>query len=288
MDDFRCLMVGLPKTGKSTFLGALWHVVRSKEVTGSLELVRREGSQAYLNDLADSWSQCNNLDRTPFNGELDISPLLTDCESGRNFKLAIPDTSGEMYQSNWELRQCSSDFASLAKRSHGCLLFIHPETVDEPKFLADARSSLLWSGGQNEANALPPVVIEWEPKFAPTQTKLVEVLQDIIDFNGSQLRIAVIVSAWDLVGNDTKPETWFRQRLPLLWQFLTSNSTEFAFTVFGVSAQGGSNDDADSLLEFENPSQRILVVHDNYSGNDITLPIKWLLNRPKPSGEVTQ
>ena len=46
---FQCLMAGLPGTGKTTFLAALWHVAKSHEVEGSMRLEKREGDQEYLN-----------------------------------------------------------------------------------------------------------------------------------------------------------------------------------------------------------------------------------------------
>ena len=62
---FQCLMVGLPGTGKTTFLAALWHVAKSHEVPGSMRLERREGDQEYLNWIADEWSKCAELETNP-------------------------------------------------------------------------------------------------------------------------------------------------------------------------------------------------------------------------------
>src|SRR5258708_2938371 len=65
---FQCLMAGLPETGKTTFLAALWHVAKSHEVSGSMRLERREGDQEYLNNIANAWSKCAELVRTPGEG----------------------------------------------------------------------------------------------------------------------------------------------------------------------------------------------------------------------------
>src|SRR5580704_5554303 len=92
---FQCLMVGLPGTGKTTFLAALWHVAKSHEVPGSLRLEKREGDQEYLNNIANAWSKCAELVRTPSDGVMDVSIMLRDPEDNRLVRLSIPDMSGE-------------------------------------------------------------------------------------------------------------------------------------------------------------------------------------------------
>lgn len=290
-DDFRCLMIGLPRTGKSTYLAALWHVVRSGEVAGSMRLVRREGSQAYLNSLASAWSKCEELDRTPGEGESGIALLLSHPRNNAVVRLDIPDMSGEMYQSHWEFRQCSEGFATMAAECDGCLLFVHPERLVEPSFLVDA--NLIFSQWE-EGNALEPGedqseeivrevsgnlsnVVEWEPKNAPTQVQLIEVLQDLMRLSNRKLRVAIIISAWDLQGDDVTPAKWIETRLPMLWQYLYCNPGHFECNYFGISAQGGGSAEADRLLEYHIASERIKVVYEDYVGSDLTKPIQWLI-----------
>jgi hypothetical protein len=287
--EFRCLMVGLPRTGKTSFLAALWHVVRSSEVPGSMTLVRREGSQAYLNQIASQWSQCKELARTSGEGENGIALLLSHVESGLGLRLEIPDTSGEMYQSHWEFRQCSDSFAKLAQNSDGCLLFIHPEMLVEPSFLVDANAIYdEWTADDTAEESTEETeevdeenveseVAEWEAKKAPTQVQLIEILQDLVELGKRRQRIAIIISAWDVAKKSgLTPGQWFEARAPMLWQYLQSNPEQFRHSIFGVSAQGGKTDEAERLLEHHNASERIEVLHKAYSGHDITAPIKWL------------
>jgi hypothetical protein len=60
---------------------------------------------------------------------------------------------------------------------------------------------------------------------------------------------------------------------------LISSERYFDPSIFGISAQGSiySNDNK-KLQEKLKPSQRIIVQFDSQRSNDITLPIKWLLN----------
>jgi Double-GTPase 1 len=139
---FQCLMVGLPETGKTTFLAALWHVAKSHEVPGSLRLEKREGDQEYLNNIANSWSKCAELIRTPGEGEMGVAILLRDPDTSRVVRLSIPDMSGELYKTQWESRSCTSEFADLVSEAGGCLFFLHPGKLVETQWIADANATL--------------------------------------------------------------------------------------------------------------------------------------------------
>ena len=100
------------------------------------------------------------------------------------------------------------------------------------------------------------------------------------------LRIAVVVSAWDLVETlqdkggvpRLAPREWLRTELPLLDQFLSSNADAIVFRVFGVSAQGGDYGDTTVVdgLQGVNPAERVRVVDETAIGNDLTILLDWL------------
>ena len=94
-----------------------------------------------------------------------------------------------------------------------------------------------------------------------------------------RFRLAVIVSAWDLVLSQELPIEWLAKELPLLNQFLINAHCRLDFRVYGVSAQGGQlPDDVDRLTAYSKASDRIQVVLDGLPSHDITAPIRWALN----------
>jgi hypothetical protein len=273
-------MAGLPETGKTTFLAALWHVAKSHEVPGSMRLERREGDQEYLNQIADAWSRCAELERTPGEGEMGVTILLRDPESNGIVRLSIPDMSGELFAAQWESRRCTAAFADLVRQAGGCLLFLHPGKMIETQWITDANATLdAWgkedSGEGGEAGETSAGA-DWEAKLAPTQVQMVELLQFTSELTESQLPLAVIVSAWDLVEEQTTPAEWVEKRMPLLWQYIAANPASYAVSYMGVSAQGGQRLDA-SLLEHETASHRIQVHAPGGKEHDITQPIRWLM-----------
>ncbi len=292
-EPFQCLMLGLPKAGKTTFLAALWHVLKSGEIPGSLLMGPREGDQEYLNLIADQWSKCEELDRTPRSGHMGVTIVLRDSDKCTIVRMSIPDISGEIYASQWEHRGCDAEFADLVATAGGCLAFIHPGTLTRTAWIADAKAVYdEWVGEDHEEEDVEPKEAEqeggvsdsassgspWVARDAPTQVQMVEVLQFLAELAGRRLRLALVVSAWDLVGGGLSPDRWVARDLPLLWQFLQTNTDLFEVVFMGVSAQGGKAEEAATLLEHEIASHRIRVVAPGVEGNDITHPIRWLMS----------
>jgi hypothetical protein len=274
------LMVGLPETGKTTFLAAFWHVVKSEEVPGSLRLVRLDGDQEYLNRIADQWSKCQRLDRTLLGSEVETTMLLRNPSDDLVARLTIPDMSGESFAVQWEGRRCPLTYAQLVYQTSGCLLFVHPEKVKETELIADANATYAaWDSNcpaeqQDQAASGSP----WEARHAPTQVQMVELLQFLSELAAHPLRVAVVVSAWDVVVESDSPSDWVQKRLPLLWQFLEVNPSQFACRFFGVSAQGGRTEEADRLLDHATASRRIIVRGPGVAEHDITSPVRWLMS----------
>lgn len=128
---------------------------------------------------------------------------------------------------------------------------------------------------------------DFTPADTPRQVQVVDILDSFADSSVDlrPTRVAVVVSAWDLVADGTTPEEWLSQRMPLLDQYLKSHADEFETRIYGVSAQGGRlpkrekpNEESDRarLLEEKVASRRIRVVGYGAGAHDLTHPIAWL------------
>lgn len=274
------LMVGLPATGKTTFLAALWHVVESGDVQRSLKLERLQGDRDYLNWIRERWLCCEPIERTVQAAEKLVSMRLLWPESGMVTEVYFPDMSGESFNLHWTERKWSKEYDDLVSEASGVLLFIHPEQVFDPIRIGTADTLVAELGGDEEDSSSEDEEFTlWDPNSAATQVKLVELLQFFVlkrDFLPI-FKVSVIISAWDLVLAEGKsPEEWLQSRLPLLDQYLKANSELFPFRAFGVSAQGGRLDlDAQRLRKGIRASERIIVVGPECEKNDLTAPVKW-------------
>jgi hypothetical protein len=272
------LVAGLPKAGKTTFLAALWQVLESGDTVGSLRLGSlAHHEQTYLNRIRDSWFRCEELQRTTMADEQAATvPFLS--KNGKTDILVFPDLSGETFQNQWATRQWTRQFAELSDHCQGCLLFVNPEYIRGAHSLADAHQA------NPAAAAGDDPATPWDPAIAPTQVILVDLLQSLLRRmrTDAAFRLAIVVSAWDVVSGDRlPPDEWVRNRLPLLSQYLASNADFLQFKIFGISAQGGSlTKDRDRLLQIASPSNRVLVVCGTDSSADISWPVRWLLEGP--------
>ena len=130
---------------------------------------------------------------------------------------------------------------------------------------------------------------DWLPEEAPDQVKVVDILQILSSHMRTPHRekIALFVSAWDIVDQNSTPEAFLKKEFPLLYQYLNNAEHGFDIRIYGLSAQGGEyveeNHVGDlpqklrDLLDLNNASARIKLVSDEGLTNDLTEPIVWLM-----------
>lgn len=280
--NYKVLMVGLPGTGKTTFLASFWYVVSNDE-SNALRLKESPAASEYLNKISAEWANCQILERTKIGAGQLLEMKLEELISGKTIEVVVPDLSGEIYSSFIKDRQALLEYAGYAKDAVGILLFIHPEKVKEPTLISEAESLIdeirdVGGVAELEENTEP-----WDIEIMPTGVQLVELLQFHIESGLSSLmrRVAVVVSAWDLVQNATaSPAAWLKKRLPLLDQFLLSNKDQISSKIYGISAQGADyavEEDKDRLLHRMEPSKRIIVVDEANKSSDIAGLVRWLI-----------
>ncbi len=287
--------IGLPEAGKTTFLAALWHVAEREEVPGSLRLERISEDAKHLNTIKNEWLRFERVGRTVPGQEESASLWLRD-EGGAIGEAIFPDLSGESFERAWVDRHWTEKYDRLVANAGSLLVFVNPATVKEPYTIAEMQrmaeaafpeepsSAEPDMQDQSDENVPPGAVEEWSAEKVPTQVQLVELLQfaERSLKSNRPVRLAVIISAWDLVKEDysgeTGPTDWLKTRLSYLDQYLKSNFEQFTLRVYGVSAQGGDLvKDRELLLNFERASDRILIEGPDCIPHDISEPIRWCL-----------
>jgi hypothetical protein len=306
------LIMGLPGAGKTTFLAALWHVVRLGTVPGAMQLVMLPTSRTYLNQIGGAWESCTEQGHTHAGAEVTVSLALADPVSNAQIEIAFPDLSGESFDSQWSHRLWSELYDDLAKGADGVILFVHADQSQTALCIGDEAglADLLGDEGATEGDAVaqetshptaPPekgpdgnseaepaqALKPYEDSFAPRQVKLVECLQFLLTgpLYHPSFPLSVVITAWDRVqaaGIAITPETWLDQHAPLLSQFLKANAEVLQPQIYGISATGGDlTSERDRLLDEAEPWQRIKVVEGNGRAatnvHDITLPIRRLV-----------
>jgi hypothetical protein len=296
-------ILGLPRSGKTTYLAALWHLIDAGEAETKLVLDKLIGDHAYLNRIVDAWRRCEEVPRTSMGAEeKSLSIHVHERRTGTNAILMFPDLSGESFERQFAERICPAEYVRGFVEHGGILLFVNADRPSDGMTLLDigpaveevpqAEPQLLRNPAvvQQEQVKLKPTPAAqelntsadpWRPSFVPEQVQLVDLLQflQLPPFERRRRRLAVIVSAWDVITPPSlQPANWLAREMPLLDQFLRNNPESFEVRVYGVSAQGGDVKGAAKaeLLKVSQPSLRIRCVGPDASAHDLTAPIVWL------------
>lgn len=283
--------LGLPASGKSTFLAALWHVLESGEIQTALRRIGLQEDREYLNRIREAWAVFEKVPRTE-SPEGSVVFNLGDDSGELSGEIRFPDLPGESFDAQWVDRVWTEEFDQQVREADGFLLFISPDYLSRV-LIRDANRRIPDGVSGQEPVAVTRAERAWDPRKAATQSKLVDLLQFLVDARepGRPSALAVVISAWDRAEAQTtsngdgvnSPEAWVRFHMPLLWQYLTTNPEVFRARWYGVSAQGGDLEAREELIRlqsFDLTSERIRVLEDTgEESHDPTRPLRWLLEQ---------
>lgn len=272
----KILFCGLPSSGKTTFLGALSYLTDNDEVEKDFELIGLPEQRLFFQKLSKDWVGCSQMQRTSVASSDKIAMHLQ--RGDKKIYLEMPDLSGETWQRLWTEHEIDKSLLLELEKTPHIALFIHIDTIVVPMSLDD---QLDISGINPTAYSSAP----WDPSsHTPTQVIIVDLLRKIsgyISSENNKKKLAIVLSAWDTLGKKTVPSKFIENEMPLLHQYLSCKFDFDIVKIFGVSAQGGdisTPEGVDSLLEKNNPSERIKIISDEGEHSDLTKILSWLLD----------
>lgn len=283
------VMAGMPKTGKSTFLGAFYHVLEAGRAP-CFELEVLPDERRHLEGLRKRWLRVQREGRTsstsPVRNELNLRNT-----RGERLVLRWPDLSGEYFDDMVRKRTLNEDVAEILQNATALVVFVHPDTIDQqPRIHEVNRVAAAFEAElAEETDTQVPVEgleesqVEWDSMKVRGQVLVVELMQLLFDNHlpHSISGISLVLSAWDVVPSTVaSPREYVRSQLPLLYQFLEANCDRWELRIFGVSAHGGDPETDKQTLQREiDPIDRIRVVCEDgtVAEDGILAPIRWLI-----------
>lgn len=291
-------IIGLPGSGKTTFLAALWELVNERRVTKVLAFDSiGANDQSYLRRIVTVWRRATEQARTRLTGLSAVKMNLKN-DAGKVVEVAMPDAPGEDFRAMWEDRELGRVLGESLVDGN-IMLLVNGNKVKAPAWVME-RAAQRKATGRQKVETLPK---DWHPSLAPTQVQLVDLLQLIshAPVGRPDRKIVVMISAWDKVENERlTPDAFLKQKLPLLAQYLEAARDGWTARVYGVSAQGGEYDgneanaqpvdgeapkkkarngiDAERLREVDIAANRIRLVFGEGESNDLTEPLQWLMH----------
>lgn len=289
-------IIGLPESGKTTFLAALWELVNERRVAKALSFDSiGENDHSYLRKIVTVWRGATEQARTRLSGLSEVKMNLKDGD-GNVAQVAVPDAPGEDFRTMWENRELGLALGTTLAAGN-IMLFVNGNKIKAPAWVTE-RAAQRKATGREQVEVTPK---DWDPSLAPTQVQLVDFLQLIsrAPVGSANRKVAVMISAWDKVeGERLTPEDFLNAQMPLLAQYINAARDGWSSRIYGVSAQGGeydSNDDnsnaaegvkakrqkkgrdADRLRDIDIPANRIRLIFGEQESNDLTEPLQWLM-----------
>ena len=103
------MIAGLPSSGKSTYIGALWYCLRHPAKNADLKLVADNNNLpediSVLNRLSDAYKDMRAINRTNSNENERVQLNLRVVSTGETIQVEVPDFLGETFRDLIELNQ---------------------------------------------------------------------------------------------------------------------------------------------------------------------------------------
>lgn len=267
------LFVGLPQTGKTTYL-ALAYATIIDDYDCGVHLDAHDDDLAYLNRILGTLQEYRPASHTEVGGTDELNLLLRFDASG-TARISVPDLSGETWQGVHVDRVWERELAEMVTRCTGFVLFTNVvdhkavQTVTELRASAEALGATDWDPNAQHSRDVPE---------APTQLALVDLLQALRREHKTRFRVSVVLSAYD--GADPpgiSPTDWIDANLPLLAQYLEANADAIDSRPFGVSGQGGPYPPGDAELAMP-LLERAFVLGPDGTRAPLLAPLLWALD----------
>ena len=283
--------LGFPRTGKSTYLGALWQLAQDPAES---TIVERDvtGDRSYLQTLGEQVARGEEIDRTELES-VEGMQLTLGLESG-DVTVHVPDLGGETLRLLVEDRLWHSRLQETLAASHGIVLFLHPEKLRLPmtiqvadEILAGGHSTNQDDRGEAEIDRNRDQSAETKPErfsvaAACTAARCLDALENVLMYQRARwrVRLAIVISAWDTVDGAPTPAHWLTDRVPAVASFLGANVDMVEWSVYGVSAQGGAlPTDKDRLLALGSVRKRVFAQGANGEAVPVVEPLRWVLTK---------
>ena len=292
MDKKKVFMIGMPSSGKTTYLASLCRLLLygGQETGWKLDVKDVPEGFERVQILIKNINSYKAVKRT-YGLELNNVALSLYNQNQEWMQFVVPDSSGEIFRDLVYDRRIASNIMEQIVESDMLLFFINVNTmIWEERIKLGEKSAIKQLNeeqGDKVTQSAEDIVEEYardreneqikskeqvknkekEQKKYNNQSALVELLQIIIYLVPHSLNIRFVISAWDLVEKEFKqdkvtPKEYIKIKLPLLYQYLEFNSKLIDYEIWGVSAQGGDFDDEDDLkkLQSNNGEDYICVV----------------------------
>ena len=267
------LIIGPPRSGKTTFLAQLYGRLMDKK--GKLKLASAPENIDGIKNAYDRLAVGEETEPTASTDNLEVKiPVIC---GGQDFVLHCKDYGGEQVRDLVARMEYDKTWIVRAKTNDRWILFIRPSEIEH-------RFDLSKKGHATK----DPIERNAPISSTSDQSQFIELVQVLLHARGTGMkypidtpRLLIALTCWDELNTDSSPEEILQQKMPLFAHFIDANWLAGAFKIIGVSAQEFplKNDEArDKYLDEMPQNFGYLVLDDNPKEKDLTRLIEKALS----------
>ena len=273
----KCLIAGLPKAGKTTYIAALWDIIQRQQGDFDLQFTTNPENATYLNEIWEYWVKMENIERSKTPVPDDININMCRKVDGQEMVLSIPDFMGEQFQKIID-RTLPENIKRWIETSDRMLYFINTledgsmDDMDE-----EVETKPEDADRQEEREKALPLT----PERMMDVSQNLMVLKYIVTHTKME-KVAIGISAWDEKMGSLTPKEYLKRRSPVLYNFIKYRFKHVLY--FGVSAQGfdygNKKEKAEEMREKARQSNRAFIAYDTEENisPDLTRPLNYLIS----------
>lgn len=234
MSITKCMIAGLPGSGKSTYIGALWYCLMHPEKIEGIKMVADKMNLAddltVLNRLSDAYKYVKLIDRNYSDQNETVQINLKVADSDTRLQVEIPDFLGENFRDLVELKE--SELVSEWLKETDTLVYFMNE-VTPPEFEDD-------HGPEDDESPMPAKEVpQFSIKTISAVAMNIMVLKCLLS-KKSFKKVVIVLSWWDQKTNNgttkNNPKEYLKDNSPALFNFIQHHIPNFE--IIGLSAQG--------------------------------------------------
>lgn len=267
------LIIGPPRSGKTTFLAQLYGRLMDKK--GKLQLVSAPENIDGIKSAYDRLADGEETESTPSTDNLEVKiPVIYE---GQEIVLHCKDYGGEQVRDLVALMEYDKTWIERAKTNDRWILFIRPSEIEHRFDLSKKGYAVK---DPKETNA--PI------SGTSDQSQFIELVQVLLHARGTGMkdpigipRLLIALTCWDELSTDSTPEEILQQKMPLFAHFIEANWLPGAFKIIGVSAQEfplKTDEARDKYLDEMPQNFGYLVLDDSPREKDLTRLIEKALS----------
>jgi hypothetical protein len=284
-DNTNILVIGEHNVGKTNYGVQLLGRLRAN----SHSSLRLDGTPDTIAPFDSGLTALNNglpPAHTPSTANLEL--VLPIKFNEQRVSLTWPDYGGEQISEILRSRSLSEAWQNRIAKSTGWILFLRLNTINDS---LDAITHPAPKRNIDSTKKSTKLAVTETPMPWNSNARIIELIQMFLHEKRigihDRVKLPVLVvalSCWDELGTQQqdRPFNILNQRLPLLYEFLTTIWDTDRLSVFGVSSLGMTFESSkvNEAFRDEGPDRQGYVINPDGSRTaDLSEPVKWLMER---------